>query len=102
MNSNTLVKIASFQFKKSGNACEVFAHLDPTQSCPVVSVEVSWNFIPTSALDRRLWTRKFYPMVCRRILALLPEGVKRTLAVDASGNVLVLDRDGDREPQGDL
>jgi len=91
-------KIFTFNFKDSGNSCDVFVDLNKLHDgfCPL---EVLWDWFPPSRKDQKIWAKKCLPEVSRKIATLLQKKVG-LLAVNAAGELAVIDPSRDRKNHG--
>ncbi len=82
-------KIFTFNFRDSGNSCDVFVDLNKLHDgfCPL---EVPWDWFPPSRKDQKIWAKKCLPEVSRKIATLLQKKVG-LLAVNAAGELAVID-----------
>ncbi len=80
-------KIFTFNFKDSGNSCDVFVDLNKLHDgfCQVL-----WDYFPPSRKDQKIWAKKYLPEVSRRIATLLQKKVG-LLAMNAAGELAVID-----------
>ena len=84
-------KIFTFNFKDSGNSCDVFVDLNKLHDgfCPL---EVLWDYFPPSHKDQKIWAKKYLPEVSRRMATLLQKKVEVGLLVmNAAGELDVID-----------
>jgi len=87
-------KIFTFNFKDSGNSCDVFVDLTKLHDA-FCSLEVLWDWCPPSRKDQQMWAKKCLPKVSKRIATLLQKKVG-LLAINTAGELAVIDpsRDG--------
>jgi len=89
-------KILTFNFKDSGNSCDVFMDLNKLHDgfCPLhdgsCPLEVLWDYFPPSRKDQKIWAKKYLPEVSRRIATLLQKKVG-LLVMNAAGELAVID-----------
>ena len=79
-------KIFTFNFKDSGNSCDVLVDLNKLHD----GLEVLWDYFPPSRKDQKIWAKKYLPEVSRRMATLLQKKVG-LLAMNAAGELGVID-----------
>jgi hypothetical protein len=83
------VKIATFRFQKTGNSCDVWVRVDVSDDgVNVGDSSVIWESSP-SVDDIRLWKTRFYPVVCKRMVDLMPVGTKMIPVTEGGGYYLI-------------
>ena len=82
-------KIFTFNFKDSGNSCDVFVALNKLHD-GCWPLEVLWDYFPPSRKDQKIWAKQYLPEVSRRIATLLQKKVG-VLAMNAAGELTVID-----------
>ena len=92
------IKIASFHFKKSGNSCDVYGELDPDDNRQIRDIRVEWDFVPPTLLDAKLWSRRYLPLVLRKLAELIGGTVAGIRTVVSPGDPVVFQVDGGKGP----
>ena len=83
-------KIFTFNFKDSGNSCDVYVDLNKIRRPGLQSFDVLWDWLPPSRKDQKIWAKKYLPEVSKKIAELLQKKVG-VLAVNASRELVVID-----------
>jgi hypothetical protein len=94
MSANTMsgfVKICTFHFEQSGNGCDVLVNWATLLNDPFRSIRVEWDTFPPSPKDCRIWSRKYFPQMCRKLSELMPGGPVQIAAVNGYGKVTRID-----------
>jgi hypothetical protein len=76
------IKIHTFHCKSTGNSCDVWVDIDETENGTTVGEPKVFWAQPPSAMDAKLWRRRFYPEVCRRLVDQMPVGTKMLAFTD--------------------
>ncbi len=84
-------KICTFRFKRGRNSCDVLVNFETLRADPTGSIRVEWDKWPPSPRDCRIWSRKCFPEVCRKLAELMPGGPLRVLAVNGYGEAIRID-----------
>ena len=92
------IKIASFHFKKSGNSCDVYVEPDPDDNRQIRDIRVEWDCVPPTPLDAKLWSRRYLPLVLRKVAELIGGTVTGIRTVVHAGDPVVFQVDGGKGP----
>lgn len=92
------IKIASFRFKKSGNSCDVYVELDPDDRNRIRDIRVEWDFVPPTPLDGKLWSRRYLPLVLRKIAQLTGGSVLGIRTAVCPGDSVLVQVDRGKRP----
>ena len=96
-------KLFTFYFKHSRNGCDVLVDTERPHSDLMNSIFVEWDVFPPSRKDRKIWARKYFPKVCRRLGKLLGnEQVIAWNALDEGGSGWPSNLRDRRSERGDL
>jgi hypothetical protein len=93
------IKIASFHFKKSGNSCDVYVESDPDYRSQIQDIRVEWDSFPPTPLDAKLWSRRYLPLVLRKIAELIGGPVAGIRTVVSPGDPVVFQVDKAKGPK---
>ena len=93
------IKIASFRFEKSGNSCDVYVQRDPHDEGRIRNIRAEWDSFPPTPHDARLWSRRYLPLVLRKLAELIGGTVAGIRTVVSPGDPVVFQVDKAKGPK---